>query len=67
MPNYECPKCKQPCETHEDDQRFDAHAPQGIATYGSVYLLSECCDAVLATDDGDDDYFDYDPDDYLNF
>lgn len=44
---YECPTCKEDCETYEEDQRFDIHGQ----TVGSVFLLSECHDAVIAIND----------------
>ena len=47
MSKYECPKCKQDCETYEDDQRFSINGQ----TVGSVYLISQCHDAVIAIND----------------
>lgn len=45
---YECPNCKNECNTYEEDQRFDVDAPGGVQTVGSVYLLSSCCDATIS-------------------
>ena len=43
-----CPECNDECKTYEEDQRFDIDAPGGVQTVGTVYLVSQCCDATIA-------------------
>lgn len=46
-----CPTCQNTCNTYEEDQRFDIEIPGGVQAVGSVFLLTSCCETIIAVND----------------